>query len=273
MSFRLPFFKSRAAQQPPAAQPTVDQLRQRARQRLIGSSLLVLVGVVGFPFVFDTQPRAVPVNIPIEIPDKASVPPLLPASGRPAAPLAAASAALAQEPLPQANSLTDKEEIVPTRPTERAAAAAKAALPAEPVAVAKPPARPPSVAASVSTTAPSASVPAPTPVATASTLKPPADGQRAKALLEGQVPTTAAEAAPNAARYVVQVGAFADAAKLRELRAKLEHAGLKTYVQEVQTKDGSRSRVRMGPFATRAEADRVLAKLKALDLHATVLTL
>ena len=72
---------------------------------------------------------------------------------------------------------------------------------------------------------------------------------------------------------MVQVGAYADPAKAREARLKVEHAGMKTYTQEVQTKDGSRIRVRVGPFAGRAEADKAAAKIKKLNLAAAVLSL
>ena len=71
----------------------------------------------------------------------------------------------------------------------------------------------------------------------------------------------------------MQVGAFADNDKAREVRAKLERAGLKTYTQVVDTKDGKRTRVRVGPFANRAEADKAVARIKGLDLPASVLTL
>ena len=76
-----------------------------------------------------------------------------------------------------------------------------------------------------------------------------------------------------AARIVVQVGAFADADKAREARIKLERAGLKTYTHVAETKDGKRTRVRVGPFATRAEADQAAQKIKKLDLPASILTL
>ena len=51
---------------------TVEVMRRRARHRLIGAALLVLLGVVGFPLVFDTQPRPVPIDTRIEIPDRDS---------------------------------------------------------------------------------------------------------------------------------------------------------------------------------------------------------
>ncbi|KAB2892724.1 MAG: SPOR domain-containing protein, partial [Burkholderiaceae bacterium] len=49
---------------------SIEVMRRRARHRLIGAAVLVLVGVVGFPLLFDTQPRPIPVDIPIEIPDR-----------------------------------------------------------------------------------------------------------------------------------------------------------------------------------------------------------
>ena len=68
-------------------------------------------------------------------------------------------------------------------------------------------------------------------------------------------------------------GAFAEAAKAQEARHKLEKAGLKTYTHVAETKDGKRTRVRVGPFATRAEADRAGEKVRKLGLAAAVLTL
>ena len=59
-------------------------MRRRARHRLIGAGVLVLIGVVGFPLLFDTQPRPIAVDIPIEIPDRNKVKPL-PVPAQPAA--------------------------------------------------------------------------------------------------------------------------------------------------------------------------------------------
>ena len=58
----------------------------------------------------------------------------------------------------------------------------------------------------------------------------------------------------------MQVGAFADAEAARETRQKVEKLGLKTYTQVAQTSAGKRIRVRVGPFASRDEADAALAK-------------
>ena len=65
---------------------SVEAMRRRARHRLIGAAVLVLVGVVGFPLLFDTQPRPIAVDIPIEIPDRNKVKPLaVPPAPAPAA--------------------------------------------------------------------------------------------------------------------------------------------------------------------------------------------
>src|SRR6218665_3801138 len=65
--------------QPKAAAPaqTVEALRRRALHRLIGAAVLVLAGVIGFPLVFDNQPRPIAVDIPIEIPDRNKAAPLV----------------------------------------------------------------------------------------------------------------------------------------------------------------------------------------------------
>ena len=253
---------------------SIEVMRRRARHRLIGAAVLVLVGVIGFPLLFDTQPRPIPVDIPIEIPDRNKVAPLVvPApvadapAAKPAAPVTPepAPTAAAQRPAPSrtaaANGLADGEELVPSarpapaKPTPAPAPAAAAAKPAVKHDAKQPAAPVPSPA------------PEPKPAARAD------DSARARALLEGRSTDAPAAAGAEEARFIVQVGAFADAEKAREARTKVERAGLKTYTQVVDTKDGKRTRVRVGPFTNRAEADKAAARIKALDLSASVLTL
>jgi len=97
-------------------------------------------------------------------------------------------------------------------------------------------------------------------------------------LLEGRAGKTPAVASPAAVaaggeRFIVQVGAFSEESKVREARQKLERAGLTTYTQVVETKDGKRTRVRVGPFQGRAEAEKATAKIKGLGLPASILSL
>jgi DedD protein len=84
-----------------------------------------------------------------------------------------------------------------------------------------------------------------------------------------QAAEAAAAAERPAGRFVVQVGAYTDRT-LREVRAKVEKLGLKTYTQEVETPSGRRTRVRVGPFDSRSEAEAAAARLKAAGLPATV---
>jgi DedD protein len=101
----------------------------------------------------------------------------------------------------------------------------------------------------------------------------PASAPSPALLLAGATPARPSDAVANGGRFVVQVGAFADDAKIHEVRAKVEKIGLKTYTQQVETPGGKRVRVRVGPYATKAEADRIASKIKADGLPAAVLAL
>ncbi|MEP7139093.1 MAG: SPOR domain-containing protein [Caldimonas sp.] len=234
--------------------------RVKARQRLIGAIVLLGIGIIGFPLVFETQPRPIPVDIPIEIPRRDALPPLaMPpprvpaaASGRATSDAASAASAAPASAAPRAAARASEAVI-----TESSSDAGREIPPPRPVAsnprvAATPPAAPP--------TAPTA------PAATAPKIS--ADGERAKALLEGR-----SAAATDETRFVVQVGAFADAEAARETRKRVEKLGFKTYTQVAQTPSGSRIRVRVGPFASRGEAESALAKAKAAGLSAVLLTL
>ena len=227
----MAFFKMRKggadAPSTPSPHESVEVMRRRAKHRLIGAAVLVLIGVVGFPLLFDTQPRPIAVDIPIEIPDRnKAAPPALPAA-----------------PAPQAA----VEQKAPAAHLPVAASANKSEAAIEPK---------PEPSSRVGTAAGDAG-----------------DGVKAKALLEGNAANPAATPAAVEPRFVVQVGAFADASKAQETRLKVEKAGLKTYTHVAETKDGRRTRVRVGPFATRADADKAADRVKGLNLPATILAL
>lgn len=240
------------------AADAVQQARTRARQRLIGAAVLVVIGIIGFPLVFETQPRPIPVDIPIEVPRKEGAPALVMPAARPTATNSSASAVTAAP-------IADAPADVITESREDAGKQLAAVPVAPPPAAAskpevKPPSKSPAVAAAVE--------PKPDAKAEATSA---GDGVRARALLEGKPP--AATSAADTARFVVQVGAFADASAARETRLKVEKLGLKTYTQVASTASGNRIRVRVGPFATRDDADKAMAKAKGAGLSAVVLTL
>lgn len=251
-------FKSkRAASAEAAGQGTDDAVRQariRARRRLVGAGVLLLAGIIGFPLLFETQPRPIPVDIPIEIPRRDSVEPLaMPAAREPAPTAAAPVAAAPVERTPEAPPAKPENEAA--SPSPRTAAAEPAPEAAAPLPAKQSAKREPRPA---------------TPTTDA------AEAARAKSLLEGraaQASPAKAEPAAGGERYVLQVGAFADAGAANDMRKKVEKLGMKTYTQAVGTAAGKRIRVRVGPFGSREEADKALAKAKAAGLAAVVLTL
>ncbi len=264
---------------PPAE--SVEAMRRRARHRLVGAAVLVLIGVVGFPLLFDTQPRPVSVDIPIEIPDRNKTKPLpLPAAPAPApstaAPPASPPVAARSSGGEMITEMADGTEVPASRPAPSAPPVESkpprvAEARPEPKPEAKPEPKP------EPKPKPEARAEAKPDAARSAAAKTAEDAARARALLEGKS-TAAAAAKPTAAaddngRFVVQVGAFADADKAREVRQKLEKAGLKTYTNVAKTADGERTRVRVGPFGTRAEADKAAGKVKGLSLSAAVLSL
>lgn len=247
----MAFFKSRsknpAAEESPSDDAqSMDSLRQQARHRLIGATVLVVVAVIGFPMVFDTKPRDVANDIRIDMPERDSVRP----SQAPVVPV----------PDKQALATPAVEEVVSR--TDQTAADNAAT-----------PDKPPVAAIDSKTLAAKApeSKPADAKAAENSKSKPAAAADDAPA--ETKTSDKTDKAAPAAERFIVQVGAYSDEAKVREVRAKLEKAGYTTYVHVAQTKEGKRTRVRIGPFATKQEAQKIVGKIKSLNFNASVLTL
>jgi DedD protein len=54
------------------------------------------------------------------------------------------------------------------------------------------------------------------------------------------------------------------------LKARLKESGIKAYSEKINTKDGDRFRVRVGPFATREEAEKMQARVKKIGLSGSV---
>lgn len=232
---------------------SVEVIRKRARHRLMGSVILVLGAVVGLPLLFDSQPRPVAIDTPIVIPDRNQAAPLAP-------PVAGKSAGSKERPTSIGPDQTAPQSL-------KADVANVAALDANEELVnkeGKSEVKTESKADSKTDKQQEVKSDAKDGVKDASK-----DAAKAKALLDGKDVSKQSDAV----RSVVQVGAFADAAKAKEARSKLEQAGIKTYTQEIETKEGKRIRVRVGPFASKEEADKVAEKIRKLNLPTTVLKL
>jgi DedD protein len=227
------------------------QARMRAKRRLIGAVVLLGVGVVAFPLLFETQPRPIPVDIPIVIPPRDAAPPLpMPAPHAVAAPAAPAPVVAA----PAEPSTAAEPAPEPVKP---ALVENSAPEPAKPAQAASPTPKPAAAASPTPKPAEDAS-PAPKPAEDASPAPKPAEAK---------------PAATAAGRFVVQIGAFAEASAVRDVRSKAQKAGLKTFTQVVKTTQGQRTRVRVGPFASREDAEKAAAQVKAAGLPSAVLAL
>ena len=225
-------------------QESVADMRKRAKYRLIGAVCLVLVGVIGLPLLFDRQPRPVALDVAIDLPGKADAP-----AGKEQSTAAALPALTQPAAMP--------EMVQPPTPAAASASAA-AATPAAQTAPSDQPVAPALAVAQHS--------PAPA--------KSSADAAPAEPLPQSVPPLRAEKQAVATYHFAVQVGVFSDQTRVRDIRSKLEKAGLKTYVQVIQTKGGPRGvRVRVGPFALKAQALEAVRKTKALDLPADLVTL
>jgi len=78
------------------------------------------------------------------------------------------------------------------------------------------------------------------------------------------------EGAALGGKIYVQAGAMAHQSAAQELSSRLNKSGLASYVERSQTGEGVRYRVRLGPFASRSEAERSRARLRALGVEANI---
>jgi len=205
------------------------EIKKRARRRLVGAAALALLAAILLPVMMDQEPRPTGQDIQVSIPDRGNVPP--------------PRAALSREPQP--------EPEIPPVPEEAPATSQPEPLPTPANPVAPPP--------------PQASVKPP--VQTPST--PPAanrgdEAARVQAILSGG--QAAAQQPAAVESYVLQVGAFGDAAKAGGLSADLKKQGYAAYTERA----GNVTRVRVGPFTKKDEAEKVAARLKAQGQNAVL---
>jgi DedD protein len=224
---------------------SVEVIRKRARHRLMGSVILVLGAVVGLPLLFDSQPRPVAIDTPIVIPDRNQAVPLAPpVPGKSAGSKERPSSIGPDQTAPQsvktdvANvaALDANEELVNKEGKSEVKTETKIEQKPEAKSEPKTDIKTESKADSKTDKKQEIKSDAKDGVKDASK-----DAAKAKALLDGNDVNKPSDAV----RSVVQVGAFADAAKAKEARSKLEQAGIKTYTQEIETKEGKRIRVRV----------------------------
>lgn len=204
-------------------------MRRKARRRLIGAIVLVAALVILLPMVLDHEPKPIGADVPIRIPE----PPAVATESAPAsienavsvpAPTSRAEAAPTDTSTP-APTLVAKSDEQDEKVEANGSAHSSAKAPAEPAAKKR----------SESNAAPNVSAGA-----------------------------TAAAASSAGGAFVVQVGAFSNAAKAAQAQKKVAAAGLPVFTETIDVSGQSRIRVRAGPFEQRAQAEAALEKLSEI---------
>jgi len=218
-----------------AADPALPE-KKRARRRLVGAVTLALSAIIVLPMVLDPEPKPVSQDVVIDISSRIKSPQAPKKDQDPAQPAT-----------PQAASSASAAPAVAVAAVAGAAVAATVGKPKAAVAEpAKPPAKPSeSVAPQVVKTNKAAS----------------AESKTSEAKTAESVPQ---------GKLIIQVAALATQKKAAELQARLKNAGIKSHTQKLATQAGERIRVRVGPFATRKEADGMCAKLGKIGLQCTL---
>lgn len=253
------------------ADPVLPE-KKRARRRLIGAVALVLGAVIGLPMIFDSEPKPLADNIAIQIPSKDKASPIAvaehPAASSASVAKIAASATLdPQEEVIDAPvaAEADRAQVMDPVKTQTVATVTQPSLPKEEHV--KPAVETPHVKAEVKSEGKAEPKADAKPVVKAADTKV-EDAARAKALLEGKPDPKATD--KKAGHFVIQVAALSTKEKIDELQSKLMDAGIKSYTQKISTGSGDRTRIRVGPFVNKEEAEKVRAKIIKLGLPGTV---
>jgi len=254
-----------------------DALRKRLLSRIAVAGVAI-VGLLGGLAVFDSLNR----------PQPPAMPPMAAAPAEPAPVQEDKKATEEEKPVVAEKAEDEKsdgkvEEAVPAQTAAATPVPEKSETPLGPPVAEKPlmPAKPltPPATARQATTKPSqpASTPArpdaqqeiarTVPEGTSSPYSPQARSQAASRTPPSPQQQAANRHAPasrplsqateTARRFLVQVGVFSNHANAEELMHKLHEAGIPAQIE---------SRVQVGPFASRMEADAARAKLKAMGL-------
>ncbi len=226
-----------------AKQQSEDEknIRSRARRRLIGAAALALAVVVILPMVLDREPKITGQDIDLRIPAPDKVGEFVPGVG-----------------LSKVVDEAEKAEsaVSPVSAVRSASAVSPAASGVAPVssanrAVGKIETRP----AGTAKEEPKKSEPPKTDVQESKKTEP----KKAE-------PRKVEPTATGSVRYIVQVGAFAKAETAKQEAGKLNAMGFRAYTEVVN----GTTRVRLGPFADRSQAEAMRKSLEKHDLHPVV---
>lgn len=211
-------------------------LRRKLRRRLIGASALILTLVVVLPMLLDSEPKISGQDIELRIPAPDKVGEFVPG---------VASVELGDLPV--------------SAVTAASAVASAAVVAAQPSSA---------VLASPVLAAPSASLPITRKIADQAVA--PQPEVKKPEVSKPEVKPVSKSAAPavekSASSFVAQVGAYSNADTAQQQYAQLKDWHFKAYTEKV----GDKTRVRVGPYHTREQAEQVRALLEKHGLHPVV---
>lgn len=296
--------QSRKSSQDDSALPE----KKRARRRLIGAIALVLAAVIGLPMMFESEPKSTAPKISIEIPSKdASAPVQVKEVIR--APLPELAASQVAQSIDKTEEIiappTSKTGVALESKSTSDISIAKVDLGAKPATAVDKKAdvkdssnngklnHSDSAASKATVEQLKKSEPKLADAKTADKTsskalektdvkpEPKKEGKdeaaRAMALLEGRTETSAKaegkteKATAKPGSFSVQVAAMSSAVKIKELQGKLKAADIQTYTQKIHTDNGEVIRIRVGPFNSKAEAEKMQKKLIKLGLSGSLI--
>ena len=209
------------------------ELKRRGRRRLVGAVTIGVVAIVVLPMVFDSEPKRKETarqEIEVKVPPKDGLPPLAPPIAPPSSSTVASPAVVPPVAAVASTTTTPAEAIIPT---------AKSALPkVEPKALALKAGKPTKAE--------------PSAIVSSETAQPPN------------------VAAPVKDGFVIQIGAFKDADNAKAVVARMKEAKLPVFTDAIPVKTGNVTRVRVGPFSTKEQADSALAQVKLAGVDGKV---
>ncbi len=225
----------------------VDELRRRARRRLIGAIVLALGAAVVVPMLLESDPKPLGDDVAVKIPpvdDGKFINQLNAPQGKSEAPSNPAKDARKDTP-PQTDS-----------PAHKSVADAEKSVVAPPMKISK------------YDTSISPASPAPPPVAAAPAVVAPetsASAAKSEAKPQSAAPPDTAMASTQSVRegFAVQLAAYSDDKGANALASRLKRSGYPAYTEPLKTSRGTLWRVRVGPYPSRDAATGVRDKLKA----------
>jgi DedD protein len=259
--------------------------KKRARRRLVGAIALVLAAVIGLPMIFDSEPKPVADDITIQIPPKDKPAPKGADMNQSAPSLSTIAASASLDP---------KEEVIKTSNGSTGSATAMNAGGAVIAAVARNGENDKQSASAKTTSTDKQNGEAHKPESKQELMHPETASIKADKKVEAKpaaqklndahkskdkAKNSAASSDvgksntdKNSGKFMLQVAALMTKEKINELQGKLKKAGFTTSAQKVATEAGVSTRIRVGPYSTKEEAERARAKLVKIGLNGTLVS-